>query len=369
MQILQQNMNTYKYFIIPIILFLLIPFVTNGKTTYISYLNDFKEFKKETNVISNKYLIESNYYSNPIHNIATFNINNTFKIQARFSNLNNIEGKTIKIQDTKGKTTKISNPEYGLIWNYIDKNNYYLIKINCFNTNLHDIIDQRKMAINIIKFDNGKENKLQTIVLDDKTNLFDGFNTIEIYYNNSKTDIYIGDKKLYMVSEIYDIEYQNTITSGFYIGSGSILAIERFTIQTEDASKYTNTTKWNKQTIDKYLENEKTDIIEGLWSYLDKNINEKNLKLGGKYTIAIIKNQSGYDLIYYDGAEKNKHNWQCGMLKGIIQKTSFQDNYNLIWWDSKKNAIDVDTYSTITDFKILTLYFPTEKSLIRFYKK
>ena len=362
-------MNTYKFFIISIILFLLIPFVALGKTTHISYLNNFNEFKNQTNEISDKYLIESNSYSNPIYNIATFNINTTFKIQARFSNLNNIEGKSIKIQNTKGKTTKISNPECGLIWNYIDQNNYYLIKINCFNTNLHDIADQRKMAINIIKFTNGKESKLQTIILDDNVNLFDGFNTIQICYKNPITDIYIGDKKLYKITEIYDIEYQNSISSGFYIGSGSMLAIEQFTIHTEHTSKYPNTSKWTKQSIDEYLKNHKTDLIEGLWSYLDKNINEESLKLGGKYTIAIIKNQSGYDLIYYDGAEINNKNWQCGMLKGIIQKTSFQDNYNLIWWDSKKNAIDDDTYSTISDFKILTLYFPTEKSQIRFYKK
>ena len=118
-----------------------------------------------------------------------------------------------------------------------------------------------------------------------------------------------------------------------------------------------------------YFKENKTDFVEGLWVYLDRNIDEQYLKIGGKYTLALIKNYiGGYDIIYYDNAKVNSSEWSCGMLKGRLTKTQFKDNYNLIWYDSTMDIFSDDTYATLSDYMILTLNFPIYKGQIRFQK-
>jgi hypothetical protein len=60
--------------------------------------------------------------------------------------------------------------------------------------------------------------------------------------------------------------------------------------------------------------------------------------------------------------------WAPGMLKGHMTPTLFTGNYDLSWIDATMEPIDKDTYATIENGVILTLYFPTYKSQVRFAK-
>ena len=104
--------------------------------------------------------------------------------------------------------------------------------------------------------------------------------------------------------------------------------------------------------------------------YLDRNIDETFLKLGGRYQLVVIKDEDGsYNIMYYDGADVNCDEWSCGMLKGRLFPTRFKNNYQLIWYDSSFEEMHDDTYATIDEDDIMTLYFPNEKGQIRFVKK
>ena len=56
------------------------------------------------------------------------------------------------------------------------------------------------------------------------------------------------------------------------------------------------------------------------------------------------------------------------MLKGHIVKTMFSGNYDLNWIDATMEPIEGDTYATIENGVIITLYFPEYKSQVRFAK-
>lgn len=362
-------MNTYKYFILTYIFLTISISKVSGQTTYYTYLNDFRGFKTENNYIENNLLCEKNLTNSNIYTISDFEINSSnFSIYANIANINNEEGKTVKVLDENGKKHKIHNTVWGLVWNYKDENNFHLIEIQCHNKSLHDVTDQRYMTITAKLHQNGKECFLKKDNLSKNIDLDKGFNIIHIKNENNITTVSIGKKKPIKIFELA-INYEDSFKIGYFSGPGASVALERYVHKVDNSLNSTINNTYSKETVDNYLSSTNLNLIEGKWQYLDRNIDEETLKLGGKYTIAIVKNnQNGYDIVYYDGAKVNASNWKCGMIKGRLEKTSFQDNYNLIWWDSKNEIIDDDTYATITDFKILTLYFPTYKAQMRFVK-
>ena len=131
--------------------------------------------------------------------------------------------------------------------------------------------------------------------------------------------------------------------------------------------KYRLRTDWTLQSLKKHFE-QSTDPCEGFWTFFDKELSEDRLKLGGRYTIALVNNGNGYDIIYVDGAKVNNHDWSCGMLKGQISPTQFIDNFSLVWYDAMMKPFVNDVYATIENYALLSLYFPAQKSCIRFAK-
>ena len=92
------------------------------------------------------------------------------------------------------------------------------------------------------------------------------------------------------------------------------------------------------------------------------------LRLGGRYTLAVVRADDGYDLIYINGAQVKKSQWQTGMLKGHITKTMFTGNYDATWIDATQEPIDKDVQATIENGVILTMSFPVFGSQVRFAK-
>ena len=90
--------------------------------------------------------------------------------------------------------------------------------------------------------------------------------------------------------------------------------------------------------------------------------------MGGRYTLAVVRADDGYDLLYINGAQVKKSQWQPCMKKGHLTKTIFSGNYDLIWIDATLEPISEDAYATIENGVILTLNFPIYKSQVRFVK-
>ena len=95
---------------------------------------------------------------------------------------------------------------------------------------------------------------------------------------------------------------------------------------------------------------------------------EKWLRLGGRYTLAVVRADDGYDIIYIDGAQVKKSQWQPCMKKGHMTKTIFSGNYDLTWIDATMEPISEDAFATVENGVILTFNFPIFKSQVRFAK-
>lgn len=320
--------------------------------------------------IENEFLIEENASPVNASTIDTMQVYSTaYRYQLRFANLNNKQGKTRSFKNPMtGEKTTITRPEWGLIFNRDDKNNYCAVVLSCDNSAPYDdITDERSMQVTLIQQLNGATTELATTTLTKGVSLEDDMNTLCVDVDERGVTVSIGKDNLQQVFEVAVSRPVGAIRVGYLVGPGSRVAIERAVLSTENDSQVPTTTLWTIDALDDYLANS-SDPMEGYWKYLDRDMEEKWLRMGGRYTLAVVRADDGYDLLYINGAQVKKSQWQPCMKKGHLTKTIFSGNYDLIWIDATLEPISEDAYATIENGVILTLNFPIYKSQVRFVK-
>lgn len=348
-----------------------------SQSHYATYLNDFYPFNHIAAhgthchaEISDGKLMISNNTSEDGFIVDTISSGiKKFKFYARAANLNNENNKAYKYTDISDNSTKKEeNPAWGISWGYVDKENFYAAILKCHNSSPYDdILDKRSMTVSIIKVDESVTTILKTVEVDEDIDLYCGYNVVSVEYDGDKTSIAIGNNTLRYIAQFDGISYPATSKYGILVGPAAKLAVERLVLRCRPIMKLQLSTDWDKQSLTKYFASS-NNAYEGFWTFFDKDLDESKLRLGGRYTVALVKNGEGYDIIYIDGAQVNSDQWRCGMLKGHIDATQFIDNYTLTWYDSTMRAFSNDVYATIENYTLLSLFFPAQKSCLRFAK-
>ena len=117
-------------------------------------------------------------------------------------------------------------------------------------------------------------------------------------------------------------------------------------------------------TLDKYF-SKSDDMIEGYWAIFDMNLEDKLLRQGGEYRLAIVKNGNAYDIIYLDGAKVNAGKWKPGMKKGVLIPTPFPDVYDLEWIDAEGHSMSKGIKAQSGEGNTLLIQFPYQSSSLR----
>ncbi|MDE6279708.1 MAG: hypothetical protein K2M05_07015 [Paramuribaculum sp.] len=109
--------------------------------------------------------------------------------------------------------------------------------------------------------------------------------------------------------------------------------------------------------------------VAGLWQYFDRDTDDRYLRTGGNYTLAVIPTLSAneYDIVYVSGAKVNSLKWLPGMLKGKLLGNGFINSWTLEAVDASFHDMEGENHASMTqDGAILTLTFPELKSTLRF---
>lgn len=292
-----------------------------------------------------------------------------YRYQLRFANLNNKLGKVMSVKNpmTGGKTS-ISSPEWGLVFNYDEEGTYYAAVLSCNNSSPYDdISDQRTMRVALVRRDDSGTTELATASLAKGVSLEDDLNTLCVDVDENLVRISIGKEELQQVLEATVSRPCGAVRVGYLTGPGSRVAIERAVLTIENENQVDATSLWTLEALEEHFA-ASADPIEGYWKYLDRDMEEKWLRLGGRYTLAVVRADDGYDILYIEGAQVKKSLWQPCMIKGHITKTIFSGNYDLRWIDATMEPIGEDAYATIEEGVVLTLNFPIYKSQVRFAK-
>lgn len=294
----------------------------------------------------------------------------SYRYQLRLANLNNKQGKTRSIKNPMtGEKTTISNTQWGLVFNNDTEGYYCAVVLECDNsTPFDDITDQRSMTVKIIERNNSETRVLAECSIGKGISLEDELNTICVDVDERGVKVAIGKNELQEVLEAHVTRPAGTVAVGYLVGPGARVAIERAVLTIDNEEQVmAATTYWTREALDEYFA-VSSDPIEGYWQYLDRDMQDEWLRLGGRYTLAIVRADKGYDIIYMGGAQVKKTMWQAGMLKGHLTKTVFSGNYDATWIDATMEPIDEDVQASIENGIILTLSFPVYKSQVRFSK-
>ena len=346
--------------------------VAEAGTVYSSYLNGFEPFAVDScSYIVDHRLRTENSGSVDRLNLAPFVDEGecTFSISVRLANINNKEGSRYSYTDeATGKRHKTASPKWGVVWNYVDSLNYYTLLLCCSDSGHHDLLDHRFMTAEVIEVVGGEATTIGEVTLDEGVNLSRGDNLVKITFDGNATTVAIGERHPKPIFQFEGIDYSRPWQYGYLVGSGACVDVERIVARVKHDTTHDLATTWTESSIEEYLSTS-SDLLEGYWVYLDRNLDDSRARLGGRYTVAIVGNGDGYDIIYIAGAKVNAVQWQAGMLKGQLQPTPFVGNYNLIWYDSLKAPMSEDDYASLdAQSGILTFHFPIHKSLMRFYK-
>lgn len=255
-------------------------------------------------------------------------------------------------------------------WGYrlVDGDNTVTISFRNGNTDFGDILDERYTQIEVVVNES-------SILKEDYTKGFatssGAYNTfqLDIDRTNSVIKVMGGDRFIHPMMEI-PYETGNIDCMSMEIWSVGELRLSNLSTESWTAPETKLATEWTMDGLKGYFA-KSSDSIEGFWKYLDRQNDPRYAKLGGRYVIALVKddNEPGaYDIIYIDGAETMGQCWYSGMRKGRLRPTIFQSHYDLCWYDSTFESHTEDVHASITDNSILTLSFPMLKTTLRFSK-
>lgn len=320
--------------------------------------------------IEKQFLIEENATMTTALTIDTAMVRSTaYRYQLRMANLNNKQGKVMTIKNPlNGSKTKVGSPQWGIVFNRNEQGDYCAVVLNCDNSAPYDdITDERSMQIAVIQHSDGIARELARTQVARGVSLEDDMNTLCVDVDEHTVKVSIGKNELQQVLDVDVKRPAGAVQVGYLVGAGSRVAIERAVLTIDNERQVASMTSWTREALDQYFATS-TDPNEGYWHYLDRDMQDDWLRLGGRYTIALVSAGDGYDIIYIDGAQVKKSLWQTGMKKGHMAKTIFTGNYDLMWIDATMEPIDKDAYATIENGVILSLNFPVYKSQMRLAK-
>ena len=323
--------------------------------------------------IEDDLLIEENATMATAITLDTMNIaSRSYNYVLRIANLNNKQGKTYSIKNPMtGSKTTLTSTSWGLVFNYDEQGNYYAVVLECDNsTPYDDITDKRTMKVMLIEHTPEQSRVVAQTTLERGISLEDGMNTLSIDVDEHGVTVAIGrNDTLEGVLETTSLRQPDgAVAVGYLVGPGARVAIECAALTVYNDNQVADLqTEWTREALDEYFA-QSADPVEGYWQYLDRDMDDEWLRLGGRYTLATVQSVNGYEIIYIDGAKVKKSLWNLGMLKGHIFKTIFTGNYDLFWIDATMEPIDDEAYATVENGVILTLNFPTYKSQVRLSK-
>lgn len=113
------------------------------------------------------------------------------------------------------------------------------------------------------------------------------------------------------------------------------------------------------------------DPREHIWTYLDRNTDPQKCEPGGRYTIATVKDDcGGYLIVYLDGADYARGEWEPLQIKGRLRPTVFRDHFDLEWYDTRRRVVAAEANASVTTSgSVLELNFPLLNSSMRFSRR
>ena len=281
-----------------------------------------------------------------------------FSIVFRAKNINGHPSKKYGYITSSGESAYISHPHWGFF--ITCEHDTLVFKINGGEMML---ANESVPALEVDLYNlSALKQKSLSLSFTDGLNPYDGDNIWNVNIAKNKLNLTAGNSQL---KKILDTKCNSAITGfGFFAGWGDALLVSDISI-TYDSTE--NPTDFSSEYINEYM-SESEDPLEGYWTFFDRDLDESLLKPGGFYTLACIKKDDCYQMLYLDGSAINADEWQPGDIKAILKPTYFNGIYEVEWFDALKSPMNYDIKAQLGEGNTLNFQFPYQSSKFRLRK-
>ncbi len=278
--------------------------------------------------------------------------------QFRTANLHAANGKGHRYEDGSGGVKDVSYPGWGIVMKGSE---------NCgiFFRTVDDRLDETYSSPHVEMTVKVGGNICTRKDIFSDFNLYDGENAFRIYIDKTGWKLKGGNRTYKPLAEC-DIRDFHVDSIGYAVMPGGCIRADYISVDIAGQHMFPGNYVYSGQeSIWKHLERS-SDEMEGIWGVYDRMLEENYMRLGGEYRVAFVKSDSGYDIIYIDGAVKNPGEWKQGMKKGRLVATPFENVYNVEWVDSSGYVIE--GAKAQFESPLLRIVFPDHSSELRLSK-
>lgn len=199
----------------------------------------------------------------------------------------------------------------------------------------------------------------------DGINAADGLNHFRLIREGEVVSLYAGDRSLKRVGEFPIARFGLLRSLRIEASPGSDVSVcdAALRLEIDPGSRRSHLSEEEIA----YRLRHSVDPTEGRWRLLDHTVDDPSARLGGDYTVAIVRRPDGdYEIVYLGGAVISGRAWQPGMLKGLLRPTGHEGVYDLEWRDSEGLTLRGRLTAQRESMSILTFHFPELGSRLRF---
>lgn len=289
------------------------------------------------------------WYDKPVRTEAGFHAVDT---------LGNVDRATVHVRlAADGKECT----EWGIIWNYTDAANYTKATLRLPHDRAHSDVYSTEAVVDVERCRGGVSEKIFSRKITDAVADGGGMNSLKLISDGGRATLYVGASDQTEVASV-PFESSGGVTGYFCNGPARV---QRVDVRSHGTAAPRS---GEFATIDQLAAHIKasSDPMESFWEYLDRSADADKAILGGRYTVATVRNGDAYDIIYIKGAEISSHAWSPMQLKGRLIPTIFRGNYDMEWITADMQQIREDADAQLSDDNaILTLRFPVLGTQVR----
>ncbi|MDE6693897.1 MAG: hypothetical protein K2K05_10980 [Muribaculaceae bacterium] len=251
--------------------------------------------------------------------------------------------------------------EWGIVWNYTDAANYTKATLRLPHDRAHSDVYSTEAVVEVERCSGGLSEKMLSRKITDAVADGGGMNSLKLISDGGRCTLYVGAADQTEVAAV-PFESYGGVTGYFCNGPAKVQRVDVRSHATA-APGY-----GEFATIDELAAHIKAspDPMESFWEYLDRSADAGKATLGGRYTVATVRNGDAYDIIYIKGAEISPLSWKPMQQKGTLRPTIFRGNYDLEWITTDMQPIREDADAQLSDDSaILTLRFPVLGTQVR----
>ncbi len=324
----------------------------NNTRTESAYLNSSRGFTGFRHAADSSLTIDASS-ADTIFDLISISPKKHLDFSFRARNLHNASGKSYPFLSPKGKK-KVNHPEWGIV--IADR---YGTREKISIRTADQPKDETYMPTSLrFRIGNGEEATVK-----EGFDFFTGPNAFLLTFDQGHCSLLGGNREYKpILSWDSEIEYPDSI--GFFVSPGAMLEIDDIAIEYPRADFTLTVSEFsNPDILESYLMRS-TDPKEGLWKVFDRSLEESLLRMGGNYTVAIIRDNDGYNLYYIEGAKTRPDIWKPGMLKARLIETGFPDIYDVEWLDATGETLTKDIKARY-ESPLFTITFPYQSSTLR----